>query len=41
MMVGSNSKHINIVGTNKKTQKIVAFGSIIICDSIDGRVGKI
>jgi hypothetical protein len=40
-MLGSNSSHVNIVGIDKKSGKIVAFGSIIICNTIDGKVGKI
>lgn len=40
-MSGSNSTHINIVGIDKKTNKLIASGSIIICDTIYGKVGKI
>jgi hypothetical protein len=40
-MAGSNSNHINIVGVDKKTDKLIAFGSIIICDTVLGKVGKI
>lgn len=36
------NKHINIVGLDRKTGKIVAFGSIIITPSVlNGKVGKI
>jgi len=40
-MSNSNSNHVNIVGIDKKTQKLVAFGTIIVCNTIDGKIGKI
>ncbi len=40
-MLESNSTHINIVGIDKKTDKLIASGSIIICDTIYGKTGKI
>lgn len=40
-MINSNSIHVNIVGIDKKSGKLIAFGSIIICNTIDGKVGKI
>jgi hypothetical protein len=30
-----------VVGLEKKTNKLVAFGSIIICTGVYGKVGKI
>jgi hypothetical protein len=40
-MLSSNSTHVNVVGVDKKSGKIVAFGSIIVCNTIDGKLGKI
>jgi hypothetical protein len=38
----ANCKHINIVGVERKTDKVVAFGTILIANSVlSGRVGKI
>ena len=37
-----NAKHINIVGLERKTGKIIAFGTILIVNEVlDGKVGKI
>ena len=41
-MKNSINKHINIVGINKNTNKIIGFGSVIIVNTLkDGKVGKI
>ena len=41
-MNASHNKHIHIVGVDKKRNKIIAFGSVIITNTIkDGKVGKI
>ncbi len=41
-MNNSNNKHIHIVGINKQTNSIIAFGSVIITNTLkDGKVGKI
>lgn len=38
----THSKHVNIVGLDKKTDKIVAFGTILIVNSVlNGKVGYI
>lgn len=40
-MASSNSNHVNIVGVDVKTKQIIAFGSIIVCNTVLGKVGKI
>ncbi len=40
-MTTSNTNHINIVGVDIKSNKLVAFGSILICQTVFGKVGKI
>lgn len=36
------AKHVNIVGLERKTDRIVAFGTILIVNEVlNGRVGKI
>lgn len=37
----SLQKHINIVGVEKKTNRVIAFGTILICTGSNERVGKI
>lgn len=37
-----HAKHINIVGLDRKTDKIIAFGTILIVNEVlNGKVGKI
>lgn len=40
-MKNSAQKHINIVGVDIKTDKIVAFGTLLICHGPYGLNGKI
>ena len=40
-MTTSNTNHINIVGVDIKSNKLVAFGSILICQTVFDKVGKI
>ena len=40
-MTISNTNHINIVGVDIKSNKLVGFGSILICQTVFGKVGKI
>lgn len=38
----TNARHVNIVGLDRKTDKIIAFGTILIVNEVlNGRVGKI
>ena len=40
-MEASAQEHVNIVGIDKKEDRVVAFGTILICNGPFGRVGKI
>lgn len=40
-MYQSNTNHVNIVGVDSNTNKLVAFGSILICNTVFGKTGKI
>ena len=40
-MENSNQKHINIVGVEKKSGKVIAFGTLLICWSVEGKFAKI
>jgi hypothetical protein len=40
-MQNSNQKHINIVGIEKKSGRVIAFGTLLICLSVEGKCGKI
>jgi hypothetical protein len=40
-MRNSNTEHVNIIGINKLNNKFIAFGSILICNTVYGKVGKI
>ena len=40
-MEKSAQEHVNIVGIDKKANRVVAFGSLIICGGPYGKVGKI
>ncbi len=37
----SSQEHLNIVGIDKKTGKVIAFGTVLICQGPFGRTGKI
>lgn len=41
LMRQSNSSHIHIVAEDNQTHQLVAFGSIIVCETLMGKVGKI
>ena len=36
-MKNSSQKHINIVGIDKQNNNVIAFGTILICNSVQGR----
>ena len=40
-MKNSSQNHVNIVGVDRQSHKVVAFGSLIVCNSTQGLVGKI
>jgi len=37
----SDQRHVNIVGIDKKQDKVIAFGTLLVCDSTRGLSGKI
>jgi len=40
-MEASPQEHVNIVGIDKKEDRVVAFGTVLICDGPYGKTGKI
>lgn len=40
-MKTSPQQHINIVGIDKKNNRVIAFGTLLVCQGFFGRVGKI
>jgi hypothetical protein len=40
-MKNSAQDHVNIVGIDKKSDKVVAFGTLLICSGPYGRTGMI
>ena len=41
LMKDSSQNHVNIVGVDRNTDRVIAFGSLIICSSTLGLLGKI
>jgi hypothetical protein len=37
----SNTNHVNIVGVEQKTNQLVAFGTLLVCNTVFGKIGKI
>jgi hypothetical protein len=40
-MQNSHQKHVNIVGIDKQSQRVIAFGTVLICLGSFGTTGKI
>lgn len=40
-MSHSQQTHINIVGIDKASQRVIAFGTLLVCEGWGGRGGKI
>lgn len=40
-MENSPQEHINIVGVEKQTGRVIAFGTLFVCSGPLGKVGKI
>jgi hypothetical protein len=40
-MDNSAQYHANIVGVDRKTDKVIAFGTLLVCDGAFGKIGKI
>lgn len=40
-MEGSAQQHLNVVAVDRKQNRVVAFGTLVVCHGAEGKVGKI